>query len=252
MEEKEKNWESITQRSDSEREKFIMENTGLVWSLVKRFQHREKDSQELFQIGCVGLIKATDRFQPERNIAFSTFAVPYIVGEIKKHFRDNNLLHVSRELKQRGWEIQKAKEKFIEKLGRSPRLEELAEITNLTKEEVVVAMEANLQIGSIDEEIQMEDGSTGAMYQHVTGKMGGVGKLEKNISGDEEKEGCINHLLVKELLQRLKGKERRLILLRYYKEETQSQIAKKMGMTQVQVCRMEKKVLRQMEKWANQ
>lgn len=250
MEEKER--EAITKKSNRERETFILENTGLVWSLVKRFQHREKDSQELFQIGCVGLIKAADRFQPERNIAFSTFAVPYIVGEIKKHFRDNNLLHVSRELKQRGWEIQKAKDKFGEKLGRSPSLQELAEITNLTKEEVVVAMEANLQIGSIDEEIRMEDGSVGTMYHHVTGKMGGVGKLDKNTSGDEEKEGCLNHILVKDLIQRLDGKERRLILLRYYKEETQSQIAKKMGMTQVQVCRMEKKVLKQMEKWANQ
>ena len=236
---------AIREGNKKMREAFITMNLPLVWSIAKRFLHREKDLAELVQIGSVGLIKAVDGFDIQRGVTFSTYAVPFITGEIKRHFRDHGLMHVSRELKKRGWELQKIINRHYEQEGRSPTIETLCQETGYEKEEVVIAMEANLQIGSIQEELGTEEGRAYTLETQICKGEGCVGKLADGCERDEM-EQVLNRICVQELLQGLTEEERKLILLRYFQCKTQSQVASILGMSQVQVSRKEKKILLRM------
>lgn len=218
------------------REKLISDNLGLVWSIVKRFEHRGHDKEELFQIGTIGLIKAVDNFQTSYEVKFSTYAVPMIMGEMRRFLRDNSMMKVSRSLKENGWKIKKASDALSQELGREATLQEIAAETGFTIEEIVEAIEANGEVASIYQPVfQSGDSELYLVDQVSDGGMEGTEKL-------------VNHILLEQLLAVLSAEEKELIELRYFKEMTQVQIAEKLGISQVQVSRMEKRILLRMRK----
>lgn len=218
------------------REKLISDNLGLVWSIVKRFENRGHDREELFQIGTIGLIKAVDKFETGYEVKFSTYAVPMIMGEVRRFLRDNSMMKVSRSLKENGWKVKKASDALSQKLGRDAALKEIAEETGLTIEEIVQAMEANGEIASIYQPVYQSGDSELYLVDQVSD------------TGVEGTEKLVNHLLLEQLLNELNEEEKELIELRYFKDMTQVQIAAKLGISQVQVSRMEKRILLRMRK----
>lgn len=235
------------QRGEKEaRDTLVEKNTGLVWSIVRRFLNRGYEQEDLFQIGCIGLIKAIDRFDVSYQVEFSTYAVPMITGEIKRHIRDNGMVRVSRTLKEHGWKIGKAKEELCMELGRMPNIGEIGDRTGYTREEIVLAMEANAEIESIDKTMYGKDGKEVKMYEQVTGTPGMIGNMEQIGNHDEEKEKLLDKMLVETLMGELNSRDAKLISLRYFGEKTQSEIAKILGVSQVQVSRLEKKILKEM------
>lgn len=216
------------------RDKLVSDNLGLVHAVTRRFDHRGHDREELFQIGCIGLMKAIDHFNLSFNLAFSTYAVPMITGEIRRFLRDDGMVKVSRTLKENGYKISRAKEWLAGELGREPSIVEVAAVTELSTEEIVMAMEANREVESI--------------YQPVYETDGGELLLVDQLGGDyqeeePEKEAVLNQIVIDQLLEQLGEQEKKLIELRYFENKTQSEIAAVLGMTQVQVSRMEKKIL---------
>lgn len=217
------------------RDKVIMENTALVWSIVRRFTNRGQDPQDLFQIGTIGLMKAVDKFDGSFKVQFSTYAVPMISGEIKRFLRDDGMMKVSRSLKENGWKVKQAQEQLSHELGRDATLNEVSAATKLTVEDIVIAMEANGEVESIYKSVYQGDGNEICL----------VDKLPEQ---KNEGEKLLNHIVLKQLLDDLEEKERKLILLRYFEERTQTEVAKELGISQVQVSRLEKKILRRMRK----
>lgn len=218
------------------REKLISDNLGLVWSIVRRFEHRGHEKEELFQIGCIGLMKAIDKFETSYEVRFSTYAVPMIMGEIKRFLRDNSMVKVSRSLKENGWKIKKASDMLSQKLGRDATLQEISEEIGLTVEDIVEAMEANGEVTSIYQPVYQSDESEIYLVDQISG--GGLPKTDE----------LVNHLLLEQLLGELEESEKELIELRYFKEMTQAQIAVRLGVSQVQVSRMERRILMRMKK----
>ena len=242
---------SAIQEGDKEaRDAFIEKNTGLVWSVVKRFTNRGYDAEELFQIGCVGLIKAVDRFDMAFQVAFSTYAIPLITGEIKRFFRDNGMIRVSRSVKEAGWKIKQAEEVLLERKGRAPTIGELEEETGISREDIIVALDANAQVESIDKGQENENGNSISLADMVTGEPGGIGTLQLQDGKDPEKERLLNKMLLSSLLSKLEGREETLIILRFFQEKTQKEVAEHLGVSQVQVSRMEKKILKKMREEA--
>lgn len=213
------------------REVLIEQNLGLVHHIVKRFLNRGYDAEDLFQIGVIGLIKAIDKFNTSFEVKFSTYAVPLIAGEIKRFIRDDGMVKVSRTLKENGIRIKYARERLNMQLNREPTLEEVAQEAGLTNEEVVLAMEANVQVESIYQSVYQNDGNEIYMVDQLADK------------GRDEQESMLNHLVVKQLIEGLPETEQKLIILRYYQDKTQTEVAKLLGISQVQVSRMEKKIL---------
>lgn len=233
------------------RDRIVQENIGLVWSIVRRFLNRGYDADDLFQIGCIGLIKAIDKFDTEYDVKFSTYAVPMISGEIKRFLRDDGIVKVSRTLKENGWKIKQASERLSHELGRDATLQEIAVATELSKEEIVMAMEANIEVESIYKSVYQNDGNEIYMVdQIVSGAEGrNIGRpAGGRFCEDTEKEKLIDNIMLEQLMDDLDEKERRLIELRYFKEKTQSQVAQEFGISQVQVSRMEKRILTEMRK----
>ena len=235
---KEKDWRiSISQAQKGDKvakEQLLEQNTGLIYMVLKRFAGRGHDMEELFQVGAIGLIHAIERFDLEKEYAFSTYAVPLIIGEIQRFLRDDNMIHMSRSMKENGIKIAAIREKWQKKNNREPTLEELIEVSGLTKEEVLCGLEAFIEVDSIDRPISNKNS----------------GETSNNLSlGDQiPDEHCsnssiINKLTVEQLLGQLEEKERRLIELRYMAGITQSKVAEILGMNQVAVSRMEKKIL---------
>ena len=220
------------------RDQILMENTGLIWSIVKRFLNRGYDEEELFQIGCIGMLKAIDRFNTEFNVAFSTYAVPMITGEIRRFLRDDGIIKISRTIKENQIKIISATEKFRSENQGEPTIEELAEICGLTKEEVVTAMEASRDVESIYRETDNGSGQKKTILDRIEDT-----KNPENI--------ILNRIMIKQLLEALEEEERKIIILRYFQNKTQSEVAKVIGMSQVQVSRAEKKILNQMKKQIN-
>jgi RNA polymerase sporulation-specific sigma factor len=217
------------------RDKVITENIALVWSIVRRFTNRGCDAQDLFQIGSIGLMKAVDKFDESFQVQFSTYAVPMISGEIKRFLRDDGMLKVSRSLKENGWKVQKAKEKLAQELGRDGTIQEVAKETGLSIEDIVMAMEANSEVESIYKPV----------YQGEENEFYLVDKLPEPVNKSEK---LLDRLVLRELLNNLEEKERRLILLRYFEERTQTEVAGELGISQVQVSRLEKKILGRLKK----
>lgn len=214
------------------RDKILIENTGLIWSIVRRFLNRGHEGEDLFQIGCIGMLKAIDRFDTEFDVAFSTYAVPMIAGEIRRFIRDDGIVKISRKIKENQMKIMHQREIYINEKKREPTIEELEKVCDLTKEEIVMAMDASRNVESIDKEMYSKDSAYTLMD---------LAEDDTNIE-----ETVLNKIMVQQLMDMLESKERKIINLRYFKNKTQSQVAKEMGMTQVQVSRLEKKILNSM------
>ena len=204
------------------RAQIVEENTGLVWCIVRRFTGRGTELEDLFQIGTIGLLKAIDKFDLSYEVKFSTYAVPMISGEIKRFLRDDGMIKVSRSLKELSYKGYQAQEVLGRKLGREPSVTELAEYLDVSPEELTMAMDACTDVESLHRPV----------YKKEVGKEDGA------------EERVLDHLLLKELLTSLDKEERKLIYLRYFAEKTQTQVGKEMGISQVQVSRMEKKILK--------
>lgn len=220
------------------REQLVMNNVGLVWSIVRHFAGRGYELEDLFQIGTIGLLKAIDKFNLEFEVKLSTYAVPMITGEIKRFLRDDGMIKVSRSIKELGMKVRGAREKMSYELGRDPSLDELAEAVGASREEVAASMEAAAEVESI--------------YKTIgTGEDQKLCLLDKLQDENEAQEHMMNQMVLKELLLRLSEKDREIIIRRYYENQTQSQIASDMDISQVQVSRLEKKILRQMREYLN-
>ena len=214
------------------RDKILIEHTGLIWSIVRRFLNRGHEGEDLFQIGCIGMLKAIDRFDTEFDVAFSTYAVPMIAGEIRRFIRDDGIVKISRKIKENQMKIMHQREIYINEKKQEPTIEELEKVCDLTKEEIVMAMDASRNVESIDKEMYSKDSAYTLMD---------LAEDDTNIE-----ETVLNKIMVQQLMDMLESKERKIINLRYFKNKTQSQVAKEMGMTQVQVSRLEKKILNSM------
>ena len=208
------------------REVLIEKNLGLVHHIVKRFLNRGVDAEDLFQIGCIGLMKAIDKFNLAFDVKFSTYAVPMISGEIKRFLRDDGMMKVSRGLKENGWKIKKAREQYQHEKGKEPALREVAEMTGLTVEEVVMAMDAGAEVESIYRSVYQSDGNEIYLADQIA-------------SGSNEKEKLLNHMLLSQLLSELD-----------FQGKTQVDVAERLGISQVQVSRLEKRILRRMRERA--
>lgn len=219
------------------RDKMVENNIGLVWNIVRRFSGRGYEIEDIFQIGCIGLIKAIDKFDMNFNVKFSTYAVPMITGEIKRFLRDDGMIKVSRTLKENGWKIKKVSDELSQKYGRNATINEIAAVTELQPEDIVMAIEANSEVSSIYKTVYQSEGKEICM----------IDQIEENEQGKESyEEKLINHLVLDEAIRMLNEKERQIIEYRYYNDMTQSQVAKKLGISQVQVSRLEKKILKTM------
>ena len=212
------------------RTQLVEENVGLVWCVVKRFYGRGTEPEDLFQIGSIGLLKAIDKFDLSYDVKFSTYAVPMISGEIKRFLRDDGMIKVSRSLKELSYRAYLAKEEMKERLNREPTVEELAEKLEVEKEELALALESGGEVESLHKPIYQKDGNEIQLMD----------KLEEK---EEQEEKILNHMLLQQLLEQLKKEERQLIYMRYFANKTQSEIGKTMGISQVQVSRLEKKIL---------
>jgi RNA polymerase sporulation-specific sigma factor len=227
------------------RDKLVLENIGLVYSVSRRFAGRGYELEDINQIGTIGLIKAIDKFDDSFDVRFSTYAVPMIAGEIKRFLRDDGMLKVSRSLKENGYRIKKASDKLVSQNGREATIEELAAATELSVEDVVMALEANTDVESIYRTIYQNDGNEVYLVDKLSGSSGDTVKDE--FAGAQEQ--LLNSILLEQLLAELDELEGKLIMLRYFKEMTQTQVADKLGISQVQVSRLEKKILRKLRRY---
>lgn len=214
----------------SERSEIIENNLGLVHSCANRFRGRGVEYDDLFQAGCVGLVKAADGFDFSRGLRFSTYAVPVILGEIKRIFRDGGSVKVSRSLKELSVKAGRIRESILQEHGREPLVSEIASALGIDEETAAQAIGASMPTVSLTES---EDEGSGQI----------------DIAVDSHEDTVVDTLALKEALSTLAAEDRRMIILRYFKNETQSQVAKKLGMTQVQVSRREKKLLSFMRKF---
>ena len=230
--------ELIRQAQDGDknaRDKVISDNLGLVHAIVRRFEKRGHDREELFQIGCIGLIKAIDHFDLSLNLAFSTYAVPMITGEIRRFLRDDGMVKVSRSLKENGYKISKAKEVLVKELGREPSLLELSALTELSTEEIVLALEANREVESIYQPVCGAEGDELLLIDQLGDK--------SDVYEEPEKEAVLNQIVIKQLMDSLDETEQQIITLRYFENKTQCEVAKQLAMSQVQISRSERKIL---------
>lgn len=232
------------------RDTLVEENLGLVHFIVRRFLNRGYETEDLFQIGCIGLVKAVDQFDVEYGVKFSTYAVPLITGEIKRFLRDDGMIKVSRSLKEKNGRIRQAAGEFVAKEGREPTLKELEEATGLEKEEITMALEANVEIESIYRTVYQSDGSEIYLVDKVVKESEtGTGTTYMDPS-DREKDKVLDVILLKHLMEQLDGMEKEIIRLRFFEDKTQTQVAKLLDMSQVQICRQEKKILLKLRKLA--
>ncbi len=215
------------------RDRLVLDNVGLIWSIVRRFQGRGYEMEDLFQIGSIGLIKAIDKFDLSYDVKFSTYAVPMITGEIKRFLRDDGMIKVSRSIKEMGAKVKQAREALSYGLGREPTIEEIAETVGASREEVAASIEAGAEVESLYKTINKNDESS--IYL--------IDKIEEE---NQAQEHLLNQMVLKELLTTLGDKERELIVRRYFENQTQTQIAQALNISQVQVSRMEKKILKQL------
>ncbi|MCR1834390.1 RNA polymerase sporulation sigma factor SigF [Oceanobacillus caeni] len=213
------------------RDILVEKNIRLVWSVVQRFINRGYDPDDLFQIGSIGLIKSIDKFDLSFDVKFSTYAVPMIIGEIQRFIRDDGSIKVSRSLKEIGNKIRRKKDELTKQLGRSPTVNEIAEALKITPEDVVHAQEASKSPHSIHETVFENDGDP------IT--------LLDQIADTDTK--WFDKLTLQEAIKNLNERERLIIYLRYYKDQTQTEVADRLGISQVQVSRLEKKILKEMK-----
>lgn len=203
---------------------LVEDNAGLIWSVVRRYNHRGVDSEDLYQLGCLGFLKAVQGFDTSYGTQFSTYAVPKIAGEIRRFLRDDGMVKVGRGMKEQALVIYRARNQLTEQLGREPVLSELAEATGLTPEDIAAADLAAASVASL----QAESGETGLQLEGILGS-------------ESPEEGLVERVALRTAIEHLPERERKLIFLRYYKGLTQDKTAKILGISQVQVSRLEKK-----------
>lgn len=226
-----------SQQGDKEsRDVLVERNVRLVWSVVQRFISRGYDPDDLFQIGSIGLIKAIDKFDLSYDVRFSTYAVPMIIGEIQRFIRDDGSVKVSRSLKETGNKIRKKRDELTKQLGRSPAIHEIAQALDITPEDVVHAEDAAKAPHSIHETVFENDGDPITLLDQIA----------------EEDTNWFDKLTLQEAIRGLNERERLIVYLRYYKDKTQSEVADRLGISQVQVSRLEKKILYDMKVNMNQ
>jgi RNA polymerase sporulation-specific sigma factor len=213
------------------REQLINHNLRLVWSVVQRFMNRGYEADDLFQIGCIGLLKAVDKFDLNYDVKLSTYAVPMIIGEIQRFLRDDGSIKVSRSLKEMANKVRKTRDELAKKLNRQPTIKEIAEVVGVEPEEVVFAQDANRLPSSIYETVYENDGDPITLMDQMS---------------DEGEEDWFDKMALKEAIEKLDEREKLIVYLRYYRDQTQSEVAERLGISQVQVSRLEKKILNMM------
>lgn len=223
----------LAQENNEEAMEFLIKNnSGLVWNIVKRFIGRGYEIDDLYQIGSIGLIKAIKRFDVNLDVQLSTYAVPYIMGEIKRFIRDDGIIKVSRQTKELSIKIKQIQNEYLNKNGEEITITKLSEILNISKEEIAAAIESNNTVNSI---YSVEGANDDERML-----------LEKISDNKDEYNNLVDKITLNELINNLDEREKKVVLLRYYKEQTQAQVGKTLGITQVQVSRIEKKVLDKM------
>lgn len=221
----------LAQNGDDEaKERIIKENSGLIWSIVRKFMGRGYEMEDLYQIGSIGLLKCIEKFDTTYNVKFSTYAVPMIIGEIKRFLRDDGMIKISRPLKETAMKARYVQESLRSKNGMEPTISELAREMEITPEELVMAMEAGREVESIYSTVYQGDGSP-------------VYLIDKLSRQEDDNDTIVDMITLKEILGKLPQKERQIITMRYFDDKTQAEIAKVVGISQVQVSRIEKKVL---------
>ncbi|MCD2345345.1 RNA polymerase sporulation sigma factor SigF [Clostridium guangxiense] len=215
-------------------DKLIKNNLPLVSAISRKFLNRGYEYDDIFQIGCMGLVKAVNNFESKYNVKFSTYAVPMIMGEIKRFLRDDGLIKVSRSVKNTARKLHYDREKLVKKLNREPTIEELSEFSGINTEEIVFATESTVNTQYLYDVVHQDDGSPVLL----------IDKISKTVDEDTE---VIDKIVLKEAINNLDPKSRQIIILRYFKDKTQIQVAKMLGISQVQVSRIEKRVLKLMK-----
>lgn len=226
-----------SQSGDSEaKERLVEHNLGLIRSVLKGFLNRGHDIEDLFQIGSIGLLKAIDKFDDSFDVKFSTYAVPMIIGEIKRFLRDDGIIKVSRSLKQVAGMAKFAQENLYKVLGREPTIQEISDEIGIEKEEIVMALESSYQPEYLYEVIHQNDGSP--LYL-----------IDKLSMDSDEASDLVDNIMLKDVLNDLKPRDRQVIILRYFKDKTQVEVASLLGISQVQVSRIEKRIIQDIRKF---
>ena len=220
---------ALSQSGDNlARDTLVQCNIRLVWSVVQRFMNRGYEPEDLFQIGCIGLLKSIDKFDLSYDVKFSTYAVPMIIGEIQRFLRDDGTLKVSRSMKELANKVRKMSDELSKTLGRLPSVQEVAEALGVTTEDIVFAQEANRPLTSIHETVFENDGDPITLMDQIA-------------DGSESR--WFDKLALNEAIETLGDRERLIVYLRYFRDQTQSEVASRLGISQVQVSRLEKKIL---------
>lgn len=224
-----------SQEGDKEARRMMVEgNTRLVWSIVQRFASRGADLEDLFQIGCIGLMKSIDKFDLSYEVKFSTYAVPMIVGEIQRFLRDDGMVKVSRSIRELSFKIRHASDNYIKKHGKSPSVTEIAEVLQVTVDEIILASDALRDPASLHEQLYESEGDSLTLMDQLK---------------DERSERFFDHIPLRDVVSKLNKRDQTIIYMRYYLDYTQSDIAERIGISQVQVSRLEKKILAQLKTW---
>ncbi len=233
--EKEQLFERIKAGDKKAREEFITGNLRLVLSIIGRFASRGENPDDLFQVGCVGLIKALDNFDTEQGVQFSTYAVPMIIGEIRRYLRDYNSIRVSRSVRDTAYKALQAKERLINKYGKEPTIEQIAKEIEKPEEEIVFALDAICEPVSLFEPVYHDGGDTVFIMDQL--------------SDEKNDESWIEHIVLKDAMEHLSKKERQILDLRFFRGRTQIEVAKEVGISQAQVSRLEKSAINHMKKY---
>ncbi len=221
----------LAQDGDKEALETIVEtNSGLIWSVVRRFLNRGYDADDLFQIGSIGLLKCVQKFDTNYDVKFSTYAVPMIMGEIKRFLRDDGMIKISRPLKEMATKAKYIKDVITKEKNEEPTINEIAVALDVSVEDLVIALDADREVESLYSTVYQNDGKT--IYL--------IDKLE--LKGDNS-ENIVDSIVLKQVIENLEEREREIIILRYFQDKTQNQVAKIIGVSQVQISRIEKKVL---------
>ena len=235
-EEKKELWDKIAKGDKEARERYIQGNLRLVLSIIQRFSNSNENMDDLFQIGCIGLIKAVDNFDVKQEVQFSTYAVPMILGEIKRYLRDYNSIRVSRSVRDIAYKAIYAKENLTRKNNREPSINEIATEIGIDKEEVVYAMDAIQSPMSLYEPVYSEGGDTLYVMDQI--------KDKKN-----KEENWVENMALRDAIDRLSDRERNIIDLRFFKGKTQMEVSQEVGISQAQVSRLEKNALKSMRNY---
>ncbi len=229
-------FERIKQGDKEAREEFVYGNLRLVLSIMKRFAGRSDNPDDLFQVGCVGLIKAIDNFDTSQNVQFSTYAVPMIIGEIRRYLRDNNPIRVSRSIRDTAYRVLQIKEKITNETGQEPTLDEIAKQLEIPREEVTFALDAIQEPVSLYEPVYHDGGDAVYIMDQVK-------------DGKSTDENWIENIALHNAIDKLSDRERHILSLRFFKGRTQMEVAQEIGISQAQVSRLEKSALSHMKKY---